>query len=280
MPKPSTDPRLDGLLDLARREGVDIRPTLLRVITDLYVQKPFHTFEEEAQFVELATGLIEAVDPGTRAIVAGTLRDYPATPAAVWCKLAATESPVAREDDLCELFFSATPEERRLILANLIADETTRGPHVSADVLMRLEASALQRNPSAFTRILRAALAVAPQLALRIVQDASGEPLVVALRALGMPPAATQRILLFLDPLIGQSAGRVYELAKVFDELSPAAAVQMVSIWRAAAPARRAASEPASFDDDKRSARSFADSAPRRVQSTITSPARSSERKR
>ena len=30
---------LDGLVDLACRDGVDIRPTLLRVLTDLYVQK-------------------------------------------------------------------------------------------------------------------------------------------------------------------------------------------------------------------------------------------------
>src|SRR6266851_3618440 len=31
-------PGFDGLLTLSRREGVDIRPTLLRVLTDLYVR--------------------------------------------------------------------------------------------------------------------------------------------------------------------------------------------------------------------------------------------------
>ena len=31
-------PGFDGLMTLSRREGVDIRPTLLRVLTDLYVQ--------------------------------------------------------------------------------------------------------------------------------------------------------------------------------------------------------------------------------------------------
>ena len=41
---------LDGLMTLSRREGVDVRPTLLRVLTDLYVQKSQHTSEEERQF--------------------------------------------------------------------------------------------------------------------------------------------------------------------------------------------------------------------------------------
>ena len=33
-------PNLNGLVELANRDGVDVRPTLLRVMTDLYVQKP------------------------------------------------------------------------------------------------------------------------------------------------------------------------------------------------------------------------------------------------
>jgi hypothetical protein len=44
-------PGFDGLLTLSRREGVDVRPTLLRVLTDLYVQAPNHTIDEEKQFV-------------------------------------------------------------------------------------------------------------------------------------------------------------------------------------------------------------------------------------
>jgi uncharacterized protein (DUF2336 family) len=259
------DPRLEGLYDLALRDGVDIRPTLLRVLTDLYVQKPSHTLEEERQFVELATGLIDTVDPTTRAIVAATLRDYAATPPAVWRKLSA-EAPPPRHEDLCELFFAAPPEERRLILINLVAAPGARSAQASADTLSRLETSALQRNASAFTRTLRAALGVSAQLALRIVQDSSGEPLVVALKALGMPPAALQRVLLFLNPAIGHSVRRVHELAQLFDELSGEAAAQMLAIWRAASPAR-ILYEPATLDDEKRNARSFATPPARRVNS-------------
>ena len=41
-------PNLDGLLGLADRGDVDIRPTLLRVLTDLYVQKPAHSRQEKS----------------------------------------------------------------------------------------------------------------------------------------------------------------------------------------------------------------------------------------
>lgn len=72
---------LDGLMSLSRREGVDIRPTLLRVLTDLYVQAPSHTDDEERQFVELASRLIDQVDDATRAAVRARLSIYPQTPA-------------------------------------------------------------------------------------------------------------------------------------------------------------------------------------------------------
>src|SRR5271163_687475 len=77
----------DGLMSLSRREGVDIRPTLLRVLTDLYVQTSTHSEEEARQFVELAGRLIDQVDDATRAAVRARLAVYPATPSAVLKKL-------------------------------------------------------------------------------------------------------------------------------------------------------------------------------------------------
>jgi hypothetical protein len=78
----------DGLMTLSRREGVDIRPTLLRVLTDLYVQTSSHTGDEERQFVELTSRLIDQVDDATRAAVRARLSVYPATPPAIREKLA------------------------------------------------------------------------------------------------------------------------------------------------------------------------------------------------
>ena len=73
-------PGLDGLMTLSRREGVDIRPTLLRVLTDLYVQASKHTTDEERQFVELTSRLIDQVDDATRAAVRARLAIYPNAP--------------------------------------------------------------------------------------------------------------------------------------------------------------------------------------------------------
>src|SRR5271157_470417 len=73
-------PGLDGLLTLSHREGVDIRPTLLRVLTDLYVQASMHSEDEARQFVELTSRLIDQVDDATRAAVRGRLAVYPGTP--------------------------------------------------------------------------------------------------------------------------------------------------------------------------------------------------------
>jgi uncharacterized protein (DUF2336 family) len=77
----------DGLMTLSRREGVDIRPTLLRVLTDLYVQAGMHTADEERQFVELASRLIDQVDDSTRAVVRARLSIYPKTPPEIARKL-------------------------------------------------------------------------------------------------------------------------------------------------------------------------------------------------
>jgi hypothetical protein len=80
-------PGFDGLITLSRREGVDVRPTLLRVLTDLYVQTSRHSEDEARQFVELTSRLIDQVDDATRAAVRARLAVYPGTPIEVSLKL-------------------------------------------------------------------------------------------------------------------------------------------------------------------------------------------------
>jgi Uncharacterised protein conserved in bacteria (DUF2336) len=87
MTKPPLYPGFDGLMRLSRREGVDIRPTLLRVLTDLYVQASAHSADEERQYVELASRLIDQVDDATRAVVRARLSVYPGTPIEISKKL-------------------------------------------------------------------------------------------------------------------------------------------------------------------------------------------------
>jgi len=271
MAKSSAYPPLDGLVDLACRDGVDIRPTLLRVLTDLYVQKPAHSGEEETQYIELARGLIDVVDATTLAIVADKLSLYPAAPAAILDRLGVSPVPQAMpppqkstaqrtvRTELLEVFFAAGTDERRLILINLdvATDAAPRQPAASSEMIRRLENAALQRNPGEFARMLERALGVNHTLAERIARDPSGEPIVVAARALGMSAAVLHRVLLFLNPAIGQSVERVYDLARLYDDLTPAAAEHMLAIWRHASGKSRPVHEPVHWDDERREARSL-----------------------
>ena len=156
------------------------------------------------------------------------------------------------------MFFAAATDERRLILTNLdaAAEATAQRPTPAmSDAIRRLEAAALRHNASEFARTLERALGVSRALADRIVHDPSGEPVVVVARALGMSAAVLQRVLLFLNPAIGHSVERVYDLAHLFDELTPAVAARMVAIWRQAGGRSRPLHEPLHWDDERRDAR-------------------------
>ena len=86
---------LDNLTHLGLRDGVDMRPTLLRVLTDLYVQKLTHTSEEKRHYTELALRLLDAVDVATRLAVAGRLARHLSPPVRVIERLAADVPDVA-----------------------------------------------------------------------------------------------------------------------------------------------------------------------------------------
>jgi hypothetical protein len=275
-------PRIEGLLDLERRNGVDVRPTLLRVLTDLYVQTRSHTPDEEAQYVELALRLIDSVDEPTRNAVASRLAAYPRAPQAVLQRLGeigatpeVASPPLApRELDLKNAFFAATSYERQMILTNLDAGDNSVPPAAAVETCKRLEAAVLDGSISEFTRILEGALLVSRNVAIKIVADPFGEPIVIAAKALGMPRDALQRILLLLNPAIGQSVQRVYELASLYDEINAATAESMIAIWRGRVPQQQRISDPvaapayqpATYDDEKVSARTTA--TPQRHQNT------------
>jgi len=86
---------LEGLTDIGLRGGVDMRPTLLRVLTDLYVQKLRHTPDEERHYTELALRLLDSVDVPTRAAVAARLTHHLSPPSQVMQRLAADLPEVA-----------------------------------------------------------------------------------------------------------------------------------------------------------------------------------------
>src|SRR5262249_2919715 len=71
---------LEDLLDPGHGSGIDMRPTLLRVLTDLYLQRPTHALEDERYYTELALRLLEAADVAQRAMPAAPLAPYPSAP--------------------------------------------------------------------------------------------------------------------------------------------------------------------------------------------------------
>jgi hypothetical protein len=319
------NPNLDGLDDLARLRGVDTRPTLARVLTDLYVQKPAHTLDEETHYTELVLRLLDGVDVATRAIVAQKLATYPAAPRPVVLRLArdvidvaepvlrhspclpgpelvaimedcgalhaaaisarrsragagtperapaarpsaasllprtsqwrqaigaaSTAAPANVETGLGDLFFAASIEERRVILANLDPADPLPRRQVPSDSVQRLEAAALARRPEEFAGELERALGVSAEVAWRVVDDAGGELLLVAAKALDMSSEVLVRILLFVNPSIGESVSRVFALAQLYVDLPHAGALQVLASLRSSIPAR-AMHQPALWNDE------------------------------
>lgn len=84
-----------ALIELARRDRVELRPALVRVLADQFVQEPVHSPLERARFAELICRLLDSVDAATRAAVAERLAPYPGTPAVVAARLARDEIAVA-----------------------------------------------------------------------------------------------------------------------------------------------------------------------------------------
>lgn len=84
---PPSSADLEGLAELGLRRGADMRPALLRALTDLYVQKPRHTPDEERHYTELAQRLLDSVDVSSRAAVAERLAHHLAPPPRIIARL-------------------------------------------------------------------------------------------------------------------------------------------------------------------------------------------------
>lgn len=92
--------------------------------------------------------------------------------------------------------------------------------HGAETALRRIEAIALEGAQEDFATALADACHCEAEQARAIVADTGGEPLAVALRALGLRPEIVTRIFLFVDPQISHSYGRVSALARLATALS------------------------------------------------------------
>ena len=299
MTTPPLFPGFDGLMTLSRREGVDIRPTLLRVLTDLYVQANAHSDEEERQFVELTSRLIDQVDDATRAAVRARLAIYPGTPVDVLGKLglkplnpdrrvplaheiraapsaappvkAPSEAQLRMQTNLSmqprdaaeinDMFFRASASERAVILHDLpetpLRASARIPPARAKRAVETLEMAAFAADVENFTLELGETLILPSRVAAEVVTDPGGEPLACAAKALGMPSAVFQRVLLFLNTEFGSSVNYVYRLSRLYDRLSERSALMMLAAWRGSTMAvTRARYQPNLYDDERHRARS------------------------
>jgi hypothetical protein len=108
----------------------------------------------------------------------------------------------------------------------------------------RIETAALRHHTSTVMRELERSLGVSLDQSRRIVDDELGEPIVAAAKAMALPADVLQRIVLFMNPRVGQSVDRVYELSMLYNEISVDAARRLVAIMRAAEPTERKVREP------------------------------------
>jgi Uncharacterised protein conserved in bacteria (DUF2336) len=308
-------PGFDGLMTLSRREGVDIRPTLLRVLTDLYVQARSHTSDEERQFVELTSRLIEQVDDATRAAVRARLAIYPGTPLKTMIQLGLTPAhpspqvPLAEEipasppperpvreptaaelrlasnlsmqpkdaAEISDMFFAADGSERAKILHNLNDTPLKASARIPAQRARRaiqiLEMAAFASDAENFALELSEALILPSRIAVQVTSDPGGEPLACAMKALDMPIAVFQRVLLFLNPEFGTSVQKVYRISRLYDRLTERSALVMLAAWRGSTMAMARAKYRPSLHDDERYRVRSASSQPRPAVQPGTPPA-------
>jgi hypothetical protein len=129
-------------------------------------------------------------------------------------------------------------------------------PRRAGRAIAQLEQAAMAANTASFTAELADSLILTARVATQIVNDAGGEPLACAAKALGMPSDVFQRVLLFLNPALGSSVTDVYRLARLYDTISERAALIMLTAWRGATVATtRAKYRPALYDDERQHVR-------------------------
>jgi hypothetical protein len=162
--------------------------------------------------------------------------------------------------EINEMFSRANASERALILHNLQETPLKASARIpaarAARAIETLEMAAFAADIENFTLELGEALILPSRVAAQVVNDASGEPLACACRALQMPSPVFLRVLLFLKSEFGASVQTVYRLSRLYDRLSERSALIMLAAWRGSTmAATRARYRPSLYDDQRHRAR-------------------------
>ncbi len=149
--------------------------------------------------------------------------------------------------EMAPLFLHAKPEQRVEILLAAQRLQLARppsAPPLNSTSLDELELAAVARHPARFVAVLAEALECELGLAQRIVDDPSGEPLAVALAALGAANEVLVRVLISNDLQAGASYQRIQGLARLSTALDRSAAATVVAALRDGFVGRRQPASP------------------------------------
>src|SRR5260221_4231361 len=163
--------------------------------------------------------------------------------------------------EISDMFFHASTGGRVLILHDLHDSQLRASARIpaarAARAIETLEMAAFAADIENFTLELGDALILPSRVAAEVVNDPGGEPLACSAKALNMPSAVFQRVLLFLNPEFGSSVNYVYRVSRLYDKLSERSALIMLAAWRGSTMAvTRAKYQPGLYDDEHHRARS------------------------
>ncbi len=153
------------------------------------------------------------------------------------------------------LFFAARRQERGNMILSAIRRTLDAGRggkiQVEPELPAMVEAAALRRDRDALTAIFAEAFRCRKLRARMILDDPRGEPLALALAALGVDPDAATRVFLCADPAISHDTGTVRDLVQMVRLVPARAAAEIIVAatggWlRTGEPARKAPIERAS----------------------------------
>jgi uncharacterized protein (DUF2336 family) len=149
--------------------------------------------------------------------------------------------------DLVGLFLDLDDHGRRRVLQALeigaLRDFATgrpapRAPVPDPDAVAVLARAALTRDPGRIAGPLATVAGIPEAIALRLVVDAGGEPLVVALKAAGVDLPTASRVVLFSGGEAVRDYFEVKRLVELFSAVSTRAALALSATWRGE-PAQR-----------------------------------------
>ncbi len=266
------DAPLAVLVALAREEATTAAPvlarsTLLRPIDLLAIVAaagPAHhriVALRDNLPAEVATALRRTGNPDLIAIL-GPAIESPA-PAVSPAEPAPAAGPVSAEADSLAAravagFLSLDRAERLRIIRDIAArhagaardsqpvrlDRAVRNAYRIAQI----PAFARARDRAGLIAALAEVVRIDAALVARLVDDASGEPLAILLRAAGLTDMDARTLLLLANPAIGESVDAFRHAADLFTGLDPAVAESFVAAWRPKAARAEPRHQPAFAD--------------------------------